>query len=154
MAEPEVIQVTGRVDALPGAVWDYLCDPGRMVRLNPDLIEMRGLDPPGPLHTGQRWVERSRTPLGEQELQTRVVEVEHPQWRIRLESRGPIGTRIQGSLQLSPADAGTQVTLEHHLTLPGGPLVSGAAMALLAGRVRQGSEAALARLAEGVKQLR
>ena len=148
-----MISVTGRVDAPPAAVWAYLSEPGRLVRLNPDLIEMRGLDPVGPLHTGQRWVERSRTPLGDQELQTRVIEVDPEGLRIRLESRGPMGTRIQGGLQLAAVGGATEVTMEHRLTLPGGPLMSGAATALLAGRVRQGSEGALARLAAGVKQV-
>jgi|GEM_PF-5640565 len=151
MAEPETVRATGRIDAAPETVWAYLCDPERMVRLNPDLMEIRAIAPVGALQTGQRWIERSRTPLGEQELQTRVVTVDSAEGRIRLESRGPMGVRIEGGMQLRAAGTGTEVVLEHRLTLPGGPLFSGAAAALLAGRVRQGSQAALERLAAGVR---
>lgn len=151
MAEPEIVRATGRIDAAAETVWQYLCDPARMVALNPDLVEMRDLSPAGPLQTGQRWIERSRTPLGEHELQTRVVTVDRAAGRIRLESRGPMGVRIEGGMQLRAVGPATELVLEHRITLPGGGLFSGAAAAVLAGRVRQSSREALQRLASGVR---
>lgn len=152
MAEWDLVRVSGRIPFPPEAVWAYLCDPDRLVHLNPDLLDWRGPDPPGTLHTGQRWVERSQTPLGLQELQTRVVGVDAIRHCVSLESRGALGTRVQGLVGLVASDgATTTVTLEHRLALPGGPWLAGAAAALLAVRVRQGSEAALVRLTAGLR---
>ncbi len=151
MAELEIVHATGRIEASPETVWAYLGDPERMVHLNQDLIEVRDISPAGALQAGQRWIERSRTPLGEQELRTRVVAVDGVDRHVRLESHGPMGVCIEGGMHLRPSGSGTEVVLEHRITLPGGPLFSGAVAALLAGRVRQNSRAALERLAAGVQ---
>lgn len=152
MALTETVRESGRVDAAPAAVWAYLSDPQRMVGLNPDLIAIRDLAPAGPMVVGQSWVERTRTPLGEQEVQTQVLAVDQAGGRIRLEGRGPLGVRIDGTMQLRAEGAGTAVILEHRLTVPGGPLTAGPALALLSARVRQGSRAALRRLAAGLQR--
>ncbi len=144
------VRTLQRIAAPPARVWAYLGDPARLVGLNPDLLELLDLTPAGPLQAGQHWTERQRTPLGTQQVRTRVALLDAATGRIRLDGAGPLGLHIAGDLQVRPAGTETEVSLENRLSLPGGPLLGGTALAVLAGQVRAGSRAALIRLAAAV----
>ena len=134
-------------------IWGYMIDPHRLAALNPDSVGIDAVHPAGPLQSGQHWVEHAHSPLGLQNLETRVATVDAERGVIEIQANGPFGLHITSRISLTPVtgDNGqTIVVFEHRCVWPSGPLRAVIA-GVIGARMRAGTDTALHRLARAVE---
>jgi uncharacterized protein YndB with AHSA1/START domain len=103
--------ITASIDIArsPEEVFAYLADVSRHPEWQSGLQEVKA-DADGPLRAGARFVERRKVPGGVRQMTIEMTEVDAPSGMAFRGVDGPV--RVVGKATISPADGGSQVTVE------------------------------------------